>query len=277
MKVLVTGSSGFIGTAVGAELEARGHEMVPFDRPHDIRDGLKFRSVVRESDAGAVINLAGVLGAADLLGTERYAADVNILGALAVFDVARDAGIPLVQIGTGHKGQPNPYAITKACAEELGLARANWLGQKIAVVRAYNAYGPGQIPGFPYGPATVHKFFPTFACRALDGRVLELYGGGSQVIDPVHVSDVAAVLVGAIGGPYGEVTDAGNGKPVTVREVAADVLAAAVGARGRLADLPGRMGEPLDAEVVARNPACGNPWPYLVAETVAWYRDFLAR
>ena len=276
MRVLVTGSSGFIGQHVCAELTRRGHEPVPFDRPAlDIR----FPGDVAQALHGtrAVINLAGMLGTPELLGAERAACETNILGAVNLYDAAaRYGGLPVVQIGTGHKGQPNPYAITKGCAEDLGLARARWLGEKIAVVRAYHVYGPGQLPGAPYGPASVDKFFPTFACRSLSGLPLELCGGGGQLIDPVHVSDVAVALADAIAGPYGTVTEAGCGKPVSVAQVAADI-AAATGRGAVLAPAPGRPGEPRDAEVVAAAPACRNPWPYLVPETVEWYRQWLAR
>jgi UDP-glucose 4-epimerase len=227
--------------------------------------------------ADAVVNLAGVLGTPELLGSEHQAVRVNILGAVNVYDAAARHGIPVVQIGTGHKGQPNPYAITKACAEDLGLARARWLGEKITVVRAYHVYGPGQPPGPPHGPASVHKFFPTFACQALSGEPLELCGGGGQLIDPVHVSDVAAVLADAIGGPYGQVTEAGCGKPVSVAQVAADIAVATGRLTAQQTHTPGRPGEPRDAEVVAAVPACRNPWPYLVPETVEWYRQWLIR
>jgi UDP-glucose 4-epimerase len=119
----------------------------------------------------------------------------------------------------------------------------------------------------------VHKFFPTFACRALSGLPLELCGGGGQLIDPVHVSDVAVALADAIGGPYGQVVEAGCGKPVSVKQVAADVA----GYDTPMLVTPGRPGEPRDAEVVAAAPACRNPWPYLVSETVEWYRQWLTR
>lgn len=279
MRVLVTGSSGFIGQHIRAALEARGDEVIPYDRPQDIMHLPGLRQACDGADA--VINLAGVLGTPELLGAEARAAEVNILGAVNVYDAAaraRIGGIPVVQIGTGHKGQPNPYAITKACAEDLGLARARWLGEKIAVVRAYHVYGPGQLPGPPHGPASVHKFFPTFACRAIAGEPLELCGGGGQLIDPVHVTDVAAVLCDAIGGPYGEVTEAGCGKPFSVAQVAEGIAAIA-----RPADIlpltavTGRPGEPRDAEVVAASPACRNPWPWLLRETVEWYRAWLSR
>jgi nucleoside-diphosphate-sugar epimerase len=126
--------------------------------------------------------------------------------------------------------------------------------------------------------ASVHKFFPTFACAALNVESLELCGGGRQVIDPVHVSDVAVALADAIGGPYGQVVEAGCGKPITVAQVAADIAdMAEYTVPWRLAVGPGRPGEPRDAEVVAAVPACRNPWPYLVPETVEWYRQWLTR
>jgi UDP-glucose 4-epimerase len=278
MRVLVTGSSGFIGQHLCAELTRRGHEPVPFDRPHrDIRVPVDVADAMAVPGIRGVVNLAGMLGTPELLGSERAAAEVNIIGALNVYDAAaRLGGIPVVQIGTGHKGQPNPYAITKGAAEDLGLARAWWLGEKITVVRAYHVYGPGQLPGPPHGPASVHKFFPTFACRALSGEPLELCGGGGQLIDPVHVSDVAVALADAIGGPYGQVTEAGCGKPVSVAQVAADIRDLADPLTVPMADAPDRAGEPRDAEVVAEVPACRNPWPYLVPETVEWYRQWLA-
>jgi UDP-glucose 4-epimerase len=122
----------------------------------------------------------------------------------------------------------------------------------------------------------VHKFFPTFACRALNGEPLELCGGGGQLIDPVHVSDVAVALADAISGPYGEVVEAGCGKPVSVEQVAEEIADEIAEAWGWIA-VPGRPGEPRDAEVVAEVPACRNPWPYLVTETVGWYRQWLTR
>jgi nucleoside-diphosphate-sugar epimerase len=104
---------------------------------------------------------------------------------------------------------------------------------------------------------------------------LELCGGGGQLIDPVHVADVAESLCDAIGGPYGMVTEAGCGKPVTVAQVARDVGRAAGGAI--LNPAAARAGEPVGAAVVAMAPACRNPWPHLVAETVDWYREWLSK
>lgn len=271
-SILVTGSAGFIGRAVIAELEARGHKALRFDSPLDVR---KFDEVLDAAgNADGIINLAGMLGTPELFGNEVTASEVNILGALNVYDAAFALNIPVVQVGTGHKGQPNPYAITKGCAEDLGLARAQWKGEKITVVRAYHAYGEYQKVGPPHGTAGVHKFFPTFACRALTGMPLELCGGGGQLIDPVHVTDCATVLADALDGPYGEVLEAGNGHPVYVGQVARDIAAAA-GVTPEIKITEQRDGEPLGDIVVAGSPQCSNPWPYMVSETVDWYRSWL--
>jgi len=271
--IVVTGSRGFIGQAVTRALERRGRTVWGFDHPHDIRNRHALRDVLQEAEG--VINLAGALGTTEIFGNERDAVSVNITGAINVFDAAAERDIPVVQIGTGHKGQPNPYAITKAAAEDMGHARAKFLGEKINIVRAYHVYGPGQKPMPPWGKGTVRKIVPDFACRALTGQTLELYGTGNQRIDLCYVDDVADVLVTAMEWPYGRVLEAGTGIPTTVKQAALDILDVA-GSESRVTLLPMRTGEPLDAEVVSSFPACENPWPYRLAETIAYYREVLS-
>lgn len=279
----MTGSAGFIGQAVAAELAGRGWETAPFDAPRSVLSHAAVLAAVDGCDA--VINLAGVLGTAEIIGAERYAAEVNILGALNVLDAAQAVGVPVVQIATGHEGQLNPYAITKRCASDLALARARWSGQPVSVVRAYHVYGPGQKPCPPHGPSTVRKIVPSFVCRALTGMPVEIWGSGRQEIDLVWVGDVARVLVDALAGPYGEVVEAGTGKPTTVLDVAWSVLVGVMEQEEarreplrtpQVEHLPMRPGEPEDARVVAASPACPNPWPHRLAETIDWYRDYLA-
>lgn len=275
MKVLVTGSNGFIGLAVREELAARGHEYLSFDAPHDIRHAGELE-VAAGLEAEGIINLAGVLGTSELHGRQHHAAWVNILGAVNVYELGATLNIPVVQIGTGHRGQPNTYAITKAAAEDLALARAQWGGERIAVVRAYHVYGPGQKPCAPHGPSPVRKIFPSFTCRALTGMALEVYGDGSQRIDMVHVTEVAKVLVDALDGPYGEVTEAGTGRAISVLDVALDIAVATGSDSHVLRITAGRPGEPLGADVVASKPVVKSTWPYLMCETIDWYRNWLA-
>jgi UDP-glucose 4-epimerase len=272
VRVLVTGAAGFIGRAVCEQLTARGDEPAGFDRPHDVTDTDQVADALAGCDA--VINLAGALGTGELFGAEQMAVHTNIIGALVVYDAAARLGVPVVQIGTGHKGQPNPYAITKAAAEDLGLARAQYRAERIVIVRAYHAYGPGQKMCPPHGRSPVRKIVPSMVCRALTGMDVEINGSGEQLVDLVHVDDIAAVLVDAVTAAPGTVLEAGTGKPTRVLDVAADILAV-TGSTSRIRHIPTRPGEPADAEVVAREPRCHNPWPHRLDETVAWYRDQL--
>lgn len=271
-RVLVTGSAGFIGWWVREELAAAGIVAVPYDRPHSVLDRATLDGCMQDVDG--VINLAGVLGTSETFGAEYDAAYVNILGALNVYNSAAHYGVPVVQVGTGHKGQPNPYAITKACAEDLGLARAEYLGERIIIVRAFHAYGGGQKATAPHGPSPVRKIIPTFVCRALTGMNLEINGDGSQLIDLVHVEDVAKALVRGLSADPGAIIEAGTGKPTTVIEAARTIIEACSSTSG-ITFIPARLGEPEGATVVAQEPACMNAWPYLLDETVTWYRRSL--
>lgn len=273
MRVLVTGSRGFIGSVVCAQLTLDGHEVIHYDTPLNILSSEMLSH--KMSNVDAVINLAGVLGTAEMIGSERKAAEVNILGALAIYDEAALRGIPVVQIGTGHKGQPNPYAITKGAAEDLGLARAQWCGEKIAVVRAYHVYGPGQKACPPHGKSQVRKIIPSFVCRALTGMPLEINGYGDQLIDLVYVTDVAKSLVQAISGPYGMVHEAGTGIATSVNDAASDVIQAC-GSNSQIHFVPMRDGEPVGAVVVAEAAIYDqHRWPYMLHETIEWYREYL--
>lgn len=271
MKVLVTGSSGFIGKAVAAELERRCWQLEKFDHPNTICDRDAIDEAVRSCDA--VINLAGVLGTTELLSGDLWATDVNIVGAINVFDAAH--GKPVVQIATGHRGQLNTYAVTKACAEDLALCRARWQQEPITVVRAYHVYGPHQKPCPPHGSATVRKIVPSFVCRALTGMPLEIWGDGKQTIDLIHVDDVARVLVDAIDGPFGHVVDAGTGVGTTVLD-AAELTIELCNSRSEIVHLPMRAGEPEGDVVVAEAP-CDYNWAFAegLLLTIPWYRDLL--
>lgn len=274
MRVLVTGGAGFIGTAVRHELELRHHVPVLYDHPNDVLDTLALYPAV--ADVNAVIHLAGRLGTAETFGVERETASVNIIGALNVADACRHFGVPMVQIGTGHKGQPNPYAITKACAEDLLLGRARQTGQQIVVVRAFHAYGAGQKACAPHGYSPVRKIIPSFVCRALTGMPIEVTGDGSQVIDLVHVREVARVLVDAITAEAGSLIEAGTGVGTTATETAEHVVRMCRSA-SPIVHVPMRPGEPEGTTVVATAPACGHPFPFGMDEVIDHYRKVVAR
>lgn len=226
-RVLVTGGQGFIGTYVRAELRARGIEPVSFDHhgPTDFLGDVLNYYAVSEGVAitDGVIHLAGVLGTQETVKKPEPAVQTNILGSLNAFEACAHYQKPCVYIAVGNHTENNSYSITKTTAERFAFMFNKERGTEIAVVRALNAYGPGQKVG------PVRKIMPNFIVPTLLGKPIEIYGDGEQRMDMIYVKDVATILVQALvtqlNPAYyrGWVFEAGTGKAPTVNTIAAVV------------------------------------------------------
>lgn len=291
MKVLVTGGSGFIGTHTIRRLLAEGHDPVVFDRQGrksdleviigDTRDASAVTEAVAHVEG--VIHLAGVLGTQETIVNPRPAVETNVLGSLNVFQAVAQYELPAVYIAVGNHWMENTYSISKTCAERFAQMFNIERAASIAIVRALNAYGPGQSVAVPFGCSKVRKIIPAFVCRALSGTPIEVYGDGEQVMDMVYVEDVADVLVRALehGPRYGNtVYEAGTGRDTTVNEIARKVIAT-VG-EGAIEHLPLRPGEPPASVVLGRPhtlyPLFGKMHSLVkledgLARTVEWFRE----
>lgn len=281
MRVLVTGASGFIGQYVTRELAARGMDPVRFDRkaPTEILGDTRDRNSVWEAVAtsDAVLHLAGVLGTQETIDNPFPSAETNVMGGLNVLEAVTGWGVPLVYIAVGNHWMNNTYSITKTTTERFCDMYSRFRGADVRVVRALNAYGPGQEPTPPWGHSQVRKIMPAFICRALEGEPIEVYGDGQQVMDMIHAADVATALVDVLErGKPGTVYEAGSGQPTTVLEIAQTVTDHC---GGTITHLPMRPGED-ESSVVLADPTTledigwrqSIPLDVGVPDTVEWYR-----
>jgi UDP-glucose 4-epimerase len=271
----VSGGQGFIGSYVRRELLARGHEVVVFDRhPHttmapgetfflgDIRD--ETAVVELAAHVEGIIHLAAVLGTQETIGNPRPSADTNIRGSLNVFEAANQYGLPVVYAGVGNAFMRDlgtgSYTISKTAAEDYARMFNAYRGGRITIVRPVNAYGPGQSVAAPYGTSKVRKIAPSFACRALVGADIEVYGDGTQISDCVYVADVAKAFVTAlehtaVHGPTEKPVEVGPLESLTVNDIARLVAEEATRYTGRepvaIKHLPMRPGEIPNAVVTS--------------------------
>lgn len=274
MKIMVTGASGFIGDHVVDNLRARGIDVIAFDRfrkPSERRSGVSrylgdTRDATAVSEAVAisdgVIHLAGVLGTSETIDNPAPAIETNIVGSLNVFQAVRQYRKRAVYITVGNYWFNNTYSITKTTAEQIAWMFNREHGTKIAVVRALNAYGPRQKA------APVRKIMPNFIGQALRGEPITVYGDGTQIMDMIHVEDVADILVRALLVSHDQYSylpernvdnevkfEAGTGRYTSVNDIANMVLDAVVEAipsfpRGEINHVPMRGGEPPQSIVV---------------------------
>jgi len=119
----------------------------------------------------------------------------------------------------------NSYAVSKLAQELYARVWSDVTGGRVTALRYHNVYGPGMPRNTPYaGIAAV------FRSQLLAGGPPRVFEDGQQRRDFVHVRDVAAATVAAIGHlhPGVEVYNIGSGEVRTVGELAA-ALAASLG------------------------------------------------
>lgn len=291
LQVMVTGGNGFIGQQVVRRLYDLGYEPFVLDRVKspdavthlgDVRDPVAVSESMAHADGW--IHLAGVLGTQETIRNPRPAVTVNLIGGLNVLEAAVEHGVPGVNIAVGNHWMNNTYAITKSAMERFVEMYVAERGAQVTTVRALNAYGPRQSVAAPYGSSKVRKIVPSFICRALVGDPIEVYGDGDQVMDMIHVRDVAGILTTmlsvTIKNGHQPLIQAGTGRKTTVLEVAEAVLTA-TNSSSVINHLPMRPGEPASSVVLADTTTLTNQFPTLpeglipleegLAETADWY------
>jgi UDP-glucose 4-epimerase len=228
----------------------------------DIRD--ETAVVELAAHVEGIIHLAAVLGTQETIGNPRPSADTNIRGSLNVFEAANQYGLPVVYAGVGNAFMRDlgtgSYTISKTAAEDYARMFNAYRGGRITIVRPVNAYGPGQSVAAPYGTSKVRKIAPSFACRALVGADIEVYGDGTQISDCVYVADVAKAFVTAlehtaVHGPTEKPVEVGPLESLTVNDIARLVAEEATRYTGRepvaIKHLPMRPGEIPNAVVTS--------------------------
>ena len=225
MKILVTGGAGFIGSHVSDALVAGGHEVHVLD---DLSGGFEtqipgdatlHKMDVRQEDVEllwkeegfeVMFHLAAQMDVRRSVADPRYDADVNVGGLLNLMEAGRKHGLKKVvfsSTGGAIYGEPDtipqteehalqplsPYGITKLCSEKYLFFYESTYGIEYVALRYGNVYGPRQNP---YGEAGVVAIFCE---RMLDGRQPVVNGDGKQTRDYVHVKDVVAANLSALG------------------------------------------------------------------------------
>jgi nucleoside-diphosphate-sugar epimerase len=244
VKAFVTGASGFLGHAVCAELQARGHEVAalvrrPGSEPPgtvavggDLSDGEALERAVEQVRPDTVIHLAAEIA------TQRdpqRIEEVNVAGTRRLLAACADGGgIRFVFVSTVVTGDargavldeqtPLPVETAYGRSKQVGERLVRDSGLTHAILRPSHVYGPG---GWYAGEIVKRLRQP--------GRFVVL-GSGENWWDVVRVEDVAAACVTAAErAPDGALYHVVDDEPITQYDfVALTAKALGVGAPRRV-------------------------------------------
>ena len=242
MKALITGSLGFVGKYLRAELENNGYEVVGLDilsgdktLRADLLDAAQIERILEEQRPDAIFHLAAQADVGKSWRMPKLTMELNIVASVNLLEAVRQTdpqGIRLLIVGSsdqyGNLGaagasvtedmalQPQtPYAISKRAQEELAKLYARSYGMNICMTRSFNHGGAGQRTGF---------MIPDFASGIVKierGEAAELCVGNlTSRRDFTHVKDVVrAYRLIAEKGRSGEVYNVGSGRTWSAQEV----------------------------------------------------------
>lgn len=252
-RVLVTGATGFLGTALTRELIARGAQVVRLMRVDAARGALAPDDLMLPLDDADA--LAGALAArsidslfhlAAISMPERAAADpagtfaVNVGGTIAVLEAARRSGAIERAVfasscrvygpGDRPKAEDAPlagtsvYDCSKIAAEAACRAYAADFALPIGIVRCGNLFGPADPQRDRIVPATIDAL--------LAGRRPIVLSDGTAERDYVHIDDAVDAclrLAECVGAPgfAGEAFNIGSGESLSIVELVRRLAAAA--------------------------------------------------
>jgi UDP-N-acetylglucosamine 4-epimerase len=173
VRVLVTGSSGFIGGHLVKALRERGDTVVEFDLKtgQDVR---VFRDCQMVRGCDEVYHQAAISTIAECDRNPSLAHETNVGGFLNILLACRDAGVKrFVYASSAAVYGDTFYGATKKANEAYATLYPS------VGLRYFNVYGEGS-----------RGVIAQWTERMLKGKPVEIHGDGSAERDYIHVSDV---------------------------------------------------------------------------------------
>ena len=237
--LLVTGSSGFIGSHVAKEALKCGYSVKGLDLKENDNAAIEFvkgdirdKSAVSKAMEGAdfVIHLAAVTSVVEFEKNPMECFDINVNGFLNVLSSACDKGVKKIvyassaAVYTGehfsdtmpldYSRQHNPYAQSKMMNEMHADYFHHSKGLNSVGLRFFNVFGEGENEKGQYASIATQ-----FIKSKERGEPLIVYGDGSQARDFVYVNDAAKITLMLLEKGNSGVYNVGTGKAVSYKNI----------------------------------------------------------
>ncbi len=247
-RVLVTGSSGFVGQTLVPMLLEEGFEVWGADRSSggetfpgkkflefDLSDTEDIDSLLAEAAPDFIVHLAALSSAGRSFEEPSKTIEANMLPALRLLEVLRKKGMKcrLLAIGSADEYGPvngadlpisedvdpnpvNPYALSKLLQEKCCLLYAALYHVDVVLTRSFNHTGPGQTDTF---------VLPSFARQVVEikrgWREPVISTGDSEVCrDFLDVRDAAAAYMALLRrGASGRIYNVCSGRSYKLKDL----------------------------------------------------------
>lgn len=245
LKALITGASGFVGSAMTRALQDNRIEVLGISRSRstingletdqyhcDIMDKSKLRAILNSYRPDYIIHLAGPAFIPNSFNAPEKTYDVIFRGTLNLLEAVRELNFSTRMLyvssadvyGAGRGDalselsplEPvNPYATAKACAELLCKQFYYSYGTDVVIARPFNHTGPGQSNDF------VCSSFAYQIAQMLECDEKRLVTGNVDVErDFLDVRDVVEAYYGLLkAGKPGEVYNVCSNNAISIREI----------------------------------------------------------
>ena len=205
MKILVTGSKGFIGKHLILAL-SKNHAVLSFDLKddHDIRNKKQVDRVIEGVDV--VYHLAALTDVQQSFLKPNDYWQTNGSGTFNIALACQKYKKKLIYTSTVAAYDPysSPYAYSKNIAEQL----VSYLATPLVILRLFNVYGEG-----------MNK--TTMISRFQKENPITIYGDGTQTRDFIHIDDVLQIMVDCLKPKWdGFCGDVGTGESRSVLSIA---------------------------------------------------------
>lgn len=239
-RILITGSSGFIGSYIAKASLAKGHYVIALGKSRkpsirhvncttygmDLLDKEAVDNCIKKEQPTVICHHASTTSFVhESFSMPQYLprdtiASIHLLQAAVANNVKQfifassasvyssRAKIPIKETAPLHP--TSPLGISKMSIEAYCNYFASNSSLRCTTLRYFNVYGPGQRQGENAG------IVPNVIQKALDKSILTIFQDGEQTRDFVHVEDVAAANLSVIEASARGIFNIASGKGVSI-------------------------------------------------------------
>lgn len=238
MKVLVTGSQGYLGISLVNLLKEKGMEVIGFDKQSDEFEDLKYKGNIepffkKHQNIDTIIHLAALAGVEKDISEYNSYFENNVRGTFNLLEVMREYKVKNILFASSCSVYGNNqnskewdelkpcsfYGLSKVINEEMIQFYGRNHGINYNIFRIFNVIGRGGESDF-----NNKRLIPTLINNISTGQDINLFlqsnKKDTQVRDFVDLKFVCEVFSKFIDKPTNKIINIGSGKGVSGEEMA---------------------------------------------------------